>query len=358
MAPWAVYSASMEFRLIDHLVVPAETKIDGFPFGGISGLDYDLTADRFVAISDARGGKFGPPRYYELDIQYTSYEALGLVVVGQHLLRAENGSSFPTATVRVDPEAIRLAPAGGLYWSSEGVVPKQGDVSQPFIRKMAADGGYLRAIPHPEIYNYAPSQNEGGRSNGLFEALALSAEGEILVVANETPLVQDGPPPTLDHGGVVRVSRLAALDGALQGQYAYQVPPIPVDRGPGKAARYKGNGLAELLAVGGGKFLALERSFVLGVGNTIRLVLTSFEGAEDIGGRPSLAGIEIRPMPREVILELPPEFDGIRMDNMEALSWGRRLRNGSRTLVMAADNNFNALGEQQNLFLIFEVVEQ
>jgi len=127
MAPWAVYSASMEFRLIDHLVVPAETKIDGFPFGGISGLDYDLTADRFVAISDARGGKFGPPRYYELDIQYTSYEALGLVVVGQHLLRAENGSSFPTATVRVDPEAIRLAPAGGLYWSSEGVVPKQGD---------------------------------------------------------------------------------------------------------------------------------------------------------------------------------------------------------------------------------------
>lgn len=48
-------------------------------------------------------------------------------------------------------------------------------------------------------------------------------------------------------------------------------------------------------------------------------------------------------------------YEGVTLDNMEALAWGSVLSNGHRTLVLAADNNFNA-ATQTNLFMAFEVV--
>jgi hypothetical protein len=59
------------------------------------------------------------------------------------------------------------------------------------------------------------------------------------------------------------------------------------------------------------------------------------------------------PWSREVLLELPPVFQGVRMDNIEAISWGHTLDNGHRTLVLVADNNFSA--RQRSLFMVFEL---
>ncbi len=52
-------------------------------------------------------------------------------------------------------------------------------------------------------------------------------------------------------------------------------------------------------------------------------------------------------------LEMPITYEGIAMDNFEAMTWGETLSNGNRTLVLAVDNNFSTT--QTTLFMAFEV---
>lgn len=59
-------------------------------------------------------------------------------------------------------------------------------------------------------------------------------------------------------------------------------------------------------------------------------------------------------MSRELLLEMPITYEGVTLDNIEAISWGKTLANGHRTLVLAADNNFSST--QTNLFMAFEVI--
>ena len=87
----------------------------------------------------------------------------------------------------------------------------------------------------------------------------------------------------------------------------------------------------------------------------IRLVLAGIEAdTSDVSNIPSLASADFIPMSRELLLEMPFVYQGIKLDNIEAISWGGTLPNGNRTLVLASDNNFSA--SQANQFIAFEVV--
>ncbi|RZJ49569.1 MAG: esterase-like activity of phytase family protein, partial [Acidovorax sp.] len=63
------------------------------------------------------------------------------------------------------------------------------------------------------------------------------------------------------------------------------------------------------------------------------------------------------PMTRRVLLEMPLTWQGVKLDNIEAITWGHTLPNGHRTLVLAADNNFTT-DTQANQFIVLEVVPQ
>jgi hypothetical protein len=130
--------------------------------------------------------------------------------------------------------------------------------------------------------------------------------------ANEDALVEDGPLTTLAAGSAIRVLKLDPATGKSGAQYAYQLPKIPLDKAA-SGSFPPDNGLPELLAVSNSEFIAIERAFADGVGNTIRLT----------------------------------------RDNIEGISWGPRLANGNRTLVLVADNNF--ADNQVTQFLAFEV---
>ena len=60
-------------------------------------------------------------------------------------------------------------------------------------------------------------------------------------------------------------------------------------------------------------------------------------------------------MPARKRLLLDLEKIGLeRVDNIEGISWGPRLENGRRSLVMISDDNFNA--QQVTQILAFEVL--
>jgi len=354
VTPPAASIASL--RLVGATSIPTGTLFEGVEFGGISGLD--RAADgTYWAISDDRGGERGTPRFYNLAIDHDASGAVSVRIRKQVLMQREDGTAFPANARTVDPEAVRVAPNGDLYWSSEGNwSATAGAMYQPFLRQMTTDGRFVREFAVPSAYRYVDNATTGGRSNKLFEALAVTPDGTVYV-ANEDALIQDGPLTTVQAGSVVRVTAMDPATGKPKGQYAYALPAIPVDAAAG-APFGPDNGLSEMLAVGNRQFIAVERAFASGIGNTIRLVLTGItDSTTDVSAIDKLVGATYQPMTRRVLLDMPITWQGIKLDNIEGLSWGRTLANGNRTLVLVADNNFTAT-TQATQVIVLEVVMQ
>lgn len=347
-----VQAAELSLRFIGSHAIPTGTRFEGLEFGGISGIDR-LPDGRYVALSDDRGGERGAPRFYTLSLHLSASAFTGVTIHSQTFLRRPDGSPFPSDRRTVDPEAIRVLPHGHLAWTSEGNWSSDpAALHQPLVREMRPDGSFVRSYTLPGLFDYVDNRSAGGRDNKLFEALALTPGGT-LYTANEDALIPDGDPATLTSGSVLRVTAIDTATGQAGRQYAYRLPPIPV-----AAARLSpfppDNGLVELLAIDDTSFIALERAFAFGVGNTIRLVKTTITAqTTDVSGLPRLVGAAYTPMTRELLLEMPITFEGVTLDNLEAMTWGPVLPNGNRTLVLVADNNFSRF--QTTLFMAFEV---
>jgi hypothetical protein len=146
---------------------------------------------------------------------------------------------------------------------------------QPFVREIRLDGSFVRDFETPAAFNYVDNTTSGGRSNKLFEALAVTPDGSVFT-ANEDALVEDGPLTTLAAGSAIRVLKLDPATGKSGAQYAYQLPKIPLDKAA-SGSFPPDNGLPELLAVSNSEFIAIERAFADGVGNTIRLTRATIE---------------------------------------------------------------------------------
>ncbi len=352
---WPAVTAASEglsLRLIGSFEIPSGTLIDGVAFGGISAID--LGPDGlYYALSDHRGGGGFAPRFYLLDLDFDTEGFHGARVIERREMRRPDGAPFPGDTPSVDPEGLRVAQDGKVYWSSEGNFSQATEeIFQPFLREMTPEGVHLRDFEVPGHYQYHDNATRGARSNKLFEALAVGPDGAVHV-ANEDAILQDGPGTTLEAGSLLRVTRFDAVTGRAVGQFVYGLPPVPVDATP-LAPFGPDNGLAGLLALGDGGFLALERAFAWGVGNTIRITRTAIlPETTDVLGYETLVGADFTPMPRELVLEMGPDFEGVRMDNMEGMSWGPDLPNGNASLVLVSDDNFNS--SQRTLFMAFEV---
>lgn len=345
-------AADFSLRVIGATSLPTGTLYQGVEFGGISGIDRAADGS-YWAISDDRGGERGTPRFYNLSLDYDASGFHGVRINSQTFMQRPDGSTFPANARTVDPEGLRVAPNGNLYWSSEGNWSTNAAARyQPFVREMTTSGAFVREFATPAMYNYVDNASTGGRSNKLFEALTVAPDGTVFV-ANEDALIQDGNITTLNAGSVVRVTALDPVSGSARAQYAYALPPIPVDAAPG-APFGPDNGLPELLAISDTQFIAIERAFASGVGNTIRLTLAEITAdTTDVSAFASLAGAAYTPMRRTLLLEMPLTYQGITLDNIEAVSWGHTLANGHRTLVLAADNNFS--GSQSTQFIALEI---
>jgi len=335
-------AAPVSLNLIGSTTVPRFTEVEGVAFGGISGLQ--MASDgTYYALSDDRGNAGRPPRFYTLDLDYDLSGFHDVTILSQTALQDTDGSPLPTDAATVDPEGLRLAPNGNLYVSSEGNFSADpAALKQPFVREYTTSGEYVRDLAYPSGYDYVDSATDGARNNQLFEALAVDAEGTVYV-GNEGPLIPDGGYSTETEGSVVRIAEIDPDAGPVA-QYAYELPAAGTTGAPG---------LVDLLAYGDG-FLALERSYLGGYGNTVSIVYTEIlPSTTDILALDALVGESYVPMSREVLVTLTDPFMGIDNDNLEAMSFGKVLENGNLSLVLAADNNFSA--GQNNLFVAFEV---
>ena len=146
----AADAADFSLRLIGRQVIATGTLVGGVEFGGISGVDR-ASDGSFLAISDDRGGERGAPRFYRLSMAYDSSGFHGITISQQAHMQQPDGRDFPATLCMVDPEGIRVAPNGNLYWSSEGIwhTIRQGATNRSFGKwtPMAVLSGIRHAAP-------------------------------------------------------------------------------------------------------------------------------------------------------------------------------------------------------------------
>jgi hypothetical protein len=137
-------------------------------------------------------------------------------------------------------------------------------------------------------------------------------------------------------------------------EFFYPLDPVAVgDLQP----TFQINGLVELLAIGHERLLALERSYATEGGgpqvNRIRLYEVALRDDLSASGadRPP-ATLEKRLVLDLSDVRLSPALAAL--DNFEGMAIGPPLADGSASLVLVSDDNFNA--RQLTAFLLFRIV--
>ncbi len=342
--------SAVEF--IDEFVFPNQ-EINGFPIGGFSGIDYQN--GKWYIICDT---STPPIRYYEANISYTKdgFQDIGIT----NMIEIKDASENPLEQGVVDPEAIRLDPATNtILYTSEGSINNGID---PALIEISAQANQIRSFTLPDNFKANTTDDTSGpRHNGVLEGLSISYDQKGYWVSFELPLIEDGPEPTTtDTESPVRITFLNKTSGIAERQFAYELDPVAREAMFGTS--FEVNGLVEILEYDQNKFLALERSFASGYldgGNNVKIYKVDATNATNTLNINSLATETYAKATKTLLFD----FETIRsqltrstVDNLEGITFGPKLEDGSRTLAVISDNNFNSFFPQLTQLIVFRVM--
>jgi hypothetical protein len=346
-------------KLVGEYDIPHNLSFKGTTVGGLSGIDYDKARGLYYMICDDRSA-INAARYYTAKIFFGQKKIDSVVFVNVTTLLQKNGTPYPNSKQdpahTPDPEAIRYDPVHKqMIWTSEGeriVKTKDTVLENPAITIMSPNGKYIDTFPLPANLRMHVSES-GPRQNGVLEGMSFANDFKTLYVNVEEPLYQDGPrADVVEKEAWVRIYQFDVKTKKNTAQYAYKLDPVAYPATP--VAAFKINGIPDILSAGNKELIVLERSFSTGRAPcTIKIFLTDMNGATDIKNNASLIQTPAaKPLTKKLLLNL--DSLGIYIDNVEGATFGPMLPNGHRTLVLVADNNFDALEKTQ--FFVFEVI--
>jgi hypothetical protein len=323
------------------------------PVGGLSDITYNRQKNIFYAISDDRSQK-APARFYTLNLTIENSLIKQIKLEDVTLLKNQQGETYTTGSI--DPEGIALSPRDTVFISSEGAI-NQGIA--PFIQEYNLKTGQaVLELPLPQGYLASNSEEkpQGIQDNLGFEPLAISAPSLIkddpfrLFTATEAALIQDSPANSPEENSQIRFLHYLITPlgkPVLVAEHLY-----PLDLPPEDAIAY---GLTALTALEEeGYFLSLERTLGLsGFGAKIFEVINA--NATDTSNIISFSERtqSITPLNKKLLLDLSEL--GIELDNLEGMTLGPRLADGSQTLILVSDDNFR--NDQITQFLLFRIIE-
>lgn len=278
----------------------------------LSGLAWDQGEQRLYAVSDKdrwitvlaprpgfRGFDLAPPIALDIDVEPWDGEALAIA-----------GDRFLVVANETEPAVYSVDRAG--HDATRMVLPE------------------FRGI----------------RDNLGIEGIGYIAtpEGRYLFAVNEQALEGDGAPSTERSGTVVRILR-HSLDGRPDFEAAYLTEPIFADGAPGD------NGVSDLAPLSAERVLLVERAYVRGHGNAVRIFAVDLRGAQDVSRLADARAAA--PVRKRLVVDLAmiaddgcstPRMPQRRrtLDNYEGLAVGPTLPDGRRVLFLVSDDNERA----------------
>lgn len=351
--------ATIALSYLGEQELPNALQFQGTTVGGLSAISYDAKRHQYLLISDDRSAK-NPARFYTAKIAASIAGLQSVTLTGTHPLLQADGSVFPptvvtgttTTSLAPDPEGLAVDPKHDRFaWSSEGeriVSPTAPAVLEdPWVRTATLTGRYVNQYAlAPQLHMNA--QPVGPRQNQVLEGLSFTPDGRELWSAMEDPIYQDGADPTPQHGALVRVTQLDPKRHLPVAQYAYRLQPLFAT--PPSSEPTDTNGLSDITALGGGRFLVIERAYVAGV-DRIRIYLADDHAATDVLARDSTDTAHVTPMHKRLLVDLADVKGLPRIDNVEGITLGPRLSDGRRLLLLVSDDNFST--SQVTQFIAF-----
>lgn len=319
---------------------PTGLKFKNTELGGLSGITYNGDKQIYYAISDDRSSK-AAARFYtlEIDLDRDKISEETVTFIDVTTLLNETGQPFPPLSI--DSEGITFTQKS-LFISSEGDRERQ---IQPFIREFSLVGKQLQSLPIPEKFLIQP--NSGVRNNLALENLTVTPSKKDLFTATENALIQDGTEANISTGSPCRILQYDLIKGEAKKEFLYITEPITSTSN--NFGDFKTNGLVEIIALDDTHLLSLERSFSLDTGNVIKLFQVDLSNADNIQKINSLNNqfTHISPVKKELLSDLS-NLELI-LDNIEGMTFGPKLADGQRSLILVSDNNFNPLQSTQVL---------
>lgn len=356
----AVFSASFnafsapKLRFIGDQNISTGEKFKETELGGLSGLAYDKSKNKIIAICDDRSA-LNDARFYQFDLKLDekNFKVTPSEVV---ILKAPDGKPFKKGLV--DFEGITLW-GDDVIVSSEGWINKEPSVD-PEIFRFTRNGEYKMSLPIPEQFlTKKGTVKYGPRDNLVFEALSSSKDGKVLWAGMEEALFQDDRTSTPSYESTVRLIQYKDLKPVKQVAYKMEkVPSIPV-----AGLTVGETGLSEILAVDENHFYSIERSYMpLAKKVVIRLFYnTVTDKTTDVSKSDSLEKSlkDLKLVEKELVADLENfknqmSVDFQNLDNIEGITFGPVLSNGHETIVLVSDNNFKK--NQRTQFLAFEII--
>jgi hypothetical protein len=339
----------------------------------------------FVAVND-RGpfdGRTNVP--YDDRIQFFLFELntsaafpnITTSLLATRFLRNEAGTRFvgsssafdlvdPLATLRLDPEGVRISREGTCFISDEyGPYLFEFDRQGNILRRLAIPAKFLIANPSGAVDSSGtslelyPANNSSGRqANRGMEGLAITPDGSRLVGIMQSALIQDnGLNSNTPPGRVGLNNRILTYDLATNEthEYVYTLDGIN-----------QGRGVNEILAINNDEFLVLERDNrsmlptppgAAQLPNLKRIYKISLVtgGPTDVSNVASLpatgsqlAPAGIVPVTKTLFLDLlSPAYQvsstqtirDVIAEKPEGLAWGPDLPDGRHVLYVITDND-------------------
>ena len=337
-------------EFIGRVEFPTGFNFAGTEVGGLSGISYNKNSGVYYSISDDRSEN-NAARFYtvNIDLSDSSLDDGDVEFTNQTTLLNQDRVLFPQNSI---------APEGIVFNGDNLLISSEGNLTNgiaPFINEFSLAGEQLNELAIPDKFLPALNLTQGIRNNLAFESLTVTPNKGFLYTATENSLAQDGEISTLENEGTSRIIKYDLLTDEVVKEFLYFVDSIP--NAPVPADGFADNGLVELLALDNrDTLLALERSFASGVGNNIRLYEIQLQNTTNIQdfnslinpGDPNGELFDVDAVAEKRLL-LDFADLGITLDNYEGMTFGPILPDGSQSLVVVSDNNFNDVQKTQFL---------
>ncbi len=322
-------------------------------FGGLSGIEYRGTGNRFLLLADRGAGDGAVTyhcRYHEVELAADpATGTLSFQLESTHLLHTLAGEPLVGSTAAhqqhqhnknakhawtaFDPEGIRLLADQSLLLSDE---------YGPHIVVVDPSGRISYEFTVPDKFRLREPENgvvqQGIYSNRGLEGIAVTPSGNRMIALPQSPLIQDA---VIEDGKCLGLNcRSLVFDG---NHNCIREIVYPLDN--------LASGTSEILAIDEERLLVLERDSKAGLeAKTKKIFLIDIAGASDVSGIESLPKTDlpenIIPAKKSLLIDLLEPRFGLGGENAhekpEGLCWGPRLADGRRTLWVCCDNDFDA----------------
>lgn len=344
-SPRHLNNDNIQLTFIDDYIIPEDLEIGGTKVGGLSGIDY-YNGEYFLVCDHP-----GNPRFYKASIDFDQ-KSIDTVIISEVISLNRSDGFLKDQTL--DLESIRYdREENEILLSSEGSIQNNKD---PSFFRITPQGDYISNYSLPHYFKTSGDQKP--RNNGVFEGLAESFDKSGYWIGMELPLKKDGSKPKLfPTKSPVRITYFDKASGNATNQFVMQlenITKIPW-------LYFAVNGVTELLEYAPDQFLVLERAFSAGHGtngNTVRIFDVDAEVATNTLELPNLRKKDFFPATKKLVFDFKSIRNQLKeniIDNIEGMTFGPDLPDGSKTLLLVSDNNFNSLGKQISQIIILKL---